>query len=303
MEFDFSKEPGKTLEKQNIADTSQVNSKLSIITPFYNAGAHFIQTYNCIMNQTFEAFEWLIVNDGSTKTEDVVAMEALAATDCRIKVFHQENGGQSKAKNHGISKASTDIIVFIDADDLVEPFYLEILYQALQAHPKASWSYTDLVGFAAQEYVWCKTFSAGRMTFNNILVNAAAFRKEAIEAAGGFPEMAKHYDEDWALYLKLLSQNMHPVHIPVIGFWYRKSESGMQQTVRKNEALRAESDKYIKELAKDVNIHIQAEVYEKNLPDSAVKSQYGRADRILAKVMNCKLGLLLVRFLYQKRGL
>ena len=298
MEFDFSKEPGKKREKENITGHAVPEPKVSVITPFYNAGANFEQTYNCLMNQTLEAFEWVIVNDGSTKAEDVALLENLAKTDARIRIFHQENGGQSKAKNYGIAQAVTDIIVFIDADDLVEPFYLELLYQALLEHPKASWSYTDLVGFAGQEYVWCKTFSAGRMTFNNILVNAAAFRKSAIEAVGGFPEVAKHYDEDWALYLRMLGAGMHPVHIPVIGFWYRKSNSGMQQTVRKNEALRAESDKYIKELAKDVNIHIKAEHYQGELPDTAVKSEYGTSDRMLAKVMLCKAGVALLSRIY-----
>ncbi len=299
MEFDFSKEPGKVLEKLNIDSQAQIEPKISVITPFYNAGTHFEQTYNCLMNQTMHDFEWIIVNDGSTKSEDVVKLEELAATDARIKVFHQENGGQSKAKNYGIAQSKTDVIVFIDADDLVEPFYLEVLYRALQEHPKASWSYTDLVGFAGQEYVWCKTFSAGRMTFNNILVNAAAFRKAAIEKVGGFPEVAKHYDEDWALYLQLLGQGMHPVHIPVIGFWYRKSESGMQQTVRKDEKLRTESDKYIKELAKDVDIHLNAEVYMGELPESAMISEYWKVDQGLAKIMKHKLGVALVQFLYE----
>lgn len=301
MEFDFSKEPGRTLEKQNIADASQIEPKVSIITPFYNAGTHFQQTYNCLMNQTLEDFEWVIVNDGSTKQEDVTLLEKLAAKDCRIKVFHQENGGQSKAKNYGITQAVTDIIVFIDADDLVESFYLEVLYRALVEHPKASWSYTDLVGFAGQEYVWCKTFSAGRMTFNNFLVNAAAFRKSAIEAVGGFPEVAKHYDEDWALYLRLLGEGLHPVHIPIIGFWYRKSDGGMQQTVRKNEALRAESDKYIKELGKNVDIHIQTEMYQGKLPDMAVRSEYSKVDKMIAKLLNNIITLRLFRWGYEHR--
>lgn len=296
MEFDFSKEPGKTLVKENIK--TDIIPKVSIVTPYYNSGAYFEQTYRCLINQTMEEYEWIIVNDGSTRTEDVDALERLADSDSRIKVFHQENGGQSKAKNTGIARAQTDIIVFIDADDLVEPFYLEILYRALEEHPKASWSYTDVVGFAAQEYVWCKTFSAGRMTFNNFLVNAAAFRKEAIERVEGFPEVAKYYDEDWALYLKLLSQKMHPVHIPVIGFWYRKSSTGMQQTVRNNEELRVESDKYIKTLAKGVDISIQAERYKGHLPNGAVKSVYGLADRLLAAIMRFRLGTRLFERLY-----
>ena len=302
MEFDFSKEPGKTLKKETIVDADRILPKMSVITPYYNAGAHFKQTYNCLINQTFEDFEWIIINDGSTSEEDVACVKELAETDCRIKLFHQENGGQSKAKNWGIAQAKTDVIVFIDADDLVEPFYLEVLYLALQAHPKAAWSYTDLVGFSGQEYVWCKTFSTGRMTFNNILVNAAAFRREAIEAVGGFPEVAKHYDEDWALYLKLLGKGMHPVQIPVIGFWYRRSENGMQQTVRKDKKLRAESDNYIKKLAKNVNIHIQAECFEGRLPDEAVRSEYGRTDAILAKLMNRKIGIMFIQWLYRRKA-
>ena len=299
MNFDFKKEPGQRMEKINIQ--KNIYPRLSIITPFYNAGNHFQQTYNCIINQTFDEYEWIIINDGSTNVQDVELLENLSETDARIRVFHKENGGQSKAKNFGISQAKTDVIVFIDADDLVEPFYLEVLYKALQEHPNAGWSYTDLVGFAAEEYVWCKTFSAGRMTFNNILVNAAAFRRSCIERVGGFPEMAKHYDEDWALYLKLLANQIHPVHIPVIGFWYRKSATGMQQTVRKDEKLRMESDKYIKELAKDVNIHIKAEVYKGDLPKEAVQGQYTLMDKILAIIMKFMLGTEIIKKLYEHR--
>jgi len=299
VEFNFKKEPGQNLEKEN--RKSEVCPKLSVITPFYNAGEHFKQTYNCLMNQSFSDYEWIIVNDGSTNTKDVELLEEFAKTDARIRLFHRENGGQSKAKNYGIAQSQTDVIVFLDADDLVETFYLELLYQALQEHKDAGWSYTDLVGFAAEEYVWCKTFSAGRMTFNNILVNAAAFRKECIEKVGGFPEVAKHYDEDWALYLRLLGEGFHPVHIPAIGFWYRKSESGMQQTVRKDEKLREESDRYIKELAKKVDIHLQAELYRELLPENAIKSEYCLSDRLLKTFMGSKIGVELISRIYERR--
>ena len=301
MQFDFSREPGKILKKHTINNIGSIQPKLSVITPFYNAGKNFEQTYNCLINQTFADFEWIIVNDGSTQETDVELLTRLAQTDVRIKLFHQKNGGQSKAKNLGIARALTDIIVFIDADDLVENFYLEVLYQALLSHPKASWSYTDLVGFAGQEYVWCKTFSVGRMTFNNFLVNAAAFRKSAIEAVGGFPEVAKHYDEDWALYLRLLGKGMHPVHIPIVGFWYRKSESGMQQTVRRDKKLREESDRYIAKLAKEVPLNIRAEQYKGILPENAVQSEYGKVDILMAKIMDCLIGRNLFQWIYKHR--
>ncbi len=302
MEFDFSKEPGRVQVKQPFTNIKSIKPKVSVVTPYYNAGKYFEQTYNCLINQTFEAFEWIIVNDGSTGKKAIEVLEKFAAKDSRIQVYHQKNAGQSKAKNYGIAQANTDMIVFLDADDLVENFYLEVLYQALQKHPQAAWSYTDLVGFGAQQYVWCKTFSAGRMTFNNILVNAAAFRKSALESVGCFSEFAKHYDEDWALYLKLLGKEMHPVHIPVIGFWYRKSESGMQQTVRRNEELRKRSDDYIKKLAKNINLTIEAENYAGALPQDAIESVYGLADKVLAQLMKWKCGRNLIKLLYKVKS-
>ena len=243
MIFNYEKKPGQKLEKSCMQE--KITPKVSIVTPYYNSGRHFEETYRCIVNQTMEEFEWIIMDDGSSRTEDIELLERLGQSDARIHVFHQKNGGQSKAKNEAVRRSTTDIIVFLDSDDLVEPFYVEYIYKAMLKYPDAGWSYMDLVGFGDQEYVWCKTFSAGRMTFNNILVNAAAFRKDRFLEVGGFSEITKHYDEDWALYLKLLGKGVYPVHIPMIGFWYRRSTTGMLKTVRNNESLREKSDRYI----------------------------------------------------------
>ena len=299
MEFNFKKKPGQKQEKACV--TSIIEPKVSIVTPFYNSGKHFKETYYCVINQTFDAFEWLIVNDGSTNEADVEELLKLSEKDKRIHVFHQENGGQSKAKNRAIKESKTDIIIFLDADDLIEPFYVEYLYDALEKHPKAGWSYMDIVGFGAVEYVWCKRFSTGRMTFNNILVNSAAFRKKELEAVGYFSEVEKYYDEDWALYLKLLANKVHPVQIPMIGFWYRKSENGMQQTVRKNKELREASDCYIEQLAKEIRIFITGETYKDTLPKKAVRSEYSKTDYVIAQICATKLGCYCIKKLYQMR--
>ena len=297
MNFDFSKKPGQQLVKA--CKQEVIVPKVSIVTPYYNSGKHFEETYRCVVNQTFEAFEWIIVNDGSTNETDVTELERLAKTDARIRVFHQENGGQSKAKNHAIRESKTEMIVFLDADDLIEPFYVEYLYDALKKHPQAGWSYMDLVGFEAVEYVWCKPFSAGRMTFNNILVNSAAFRKQLLEDVGYFSEVEKYYDEDWALYLKLLAKGVHPVHIPIIGFWYRKSESGMQQTVRKNKELRETSDRYMEQLAKKIKLPVEGEEYTGKLPENAVKSEYGKADALIADICKSRAGSAFMKYIYR----
>ena len=272
---------------------------VSIVTPFYNAERDFMQTYYCVVNQSMEAFEWIIVDDGSSRPAAVRMLEEFEKKDARIRVIRQKNQGQSVAKNNGIKNSRADIIAFLDADDLIEPFYLETLYKALKKHQGASWSYTDLVGFGSQKYIWCKPFSAGRMTFNNTLVNAALFRKKDLEEVGCFPEKWKHYDEDWALYLKLLGAGKYPVHVPVIGFWYRRSDTGMQQTVRKNEKLRKQSDHYIANLAEKVDIHIRGEEYQGELPEMAVKTESSRKEQMLTRILSKRAGVKIISGLYR----
>ena len=136
MTFDFTKEPGRNLD-QRYDTISQQKPLVSIVTAFYNAGKYIEQTYNCVLNQTFPWFEWIIVNEGSTNQEDVILLERLASTDSRIRVLHKENGGASSARNLAIKESQADIII-IDADDLMEPTYVEVLYWSLITHPEAS---------------------------------------------------------------------------------------------------------------------------------------------------------------------
>ena len=297
-EFSYSDEPGKIQQKPNRMEQPE-HPLVSIVTPFYNAERDFMQTYYCVVNQSMEAFEWIIVDDGSSRPAAVSMLEEFEKKDARIRVIRQKNQGQSVAKNNGIKNSRADIIAFLDADDLIEPFYLETLYKALEKHQGASWSYTDLVGFGSQKYIWCKPFSAGRMTFNNTLVNAALFRKKDLEEVGCFPEKWKHYDEDWALYLKLLGAGKYPVHVPVIGFWYRRSDTGMQQTVRKNEKLRKQSDHYIANLAEKVDIHIRGEEYQGELPEMAVKTESSRKEQMLTRILSKRTGVKIISRLYR----
>ena len=147
--FDYSKTPGKIRKRFYAPEVS--TALVSIITPYYNAGKYFEETFNSVMNQTFPWFEWIIVNDGSTNEEDVKILEKFAKEDTRIRVINQENGGQSCARNTGVNNAKTDLVVPLDADDLIAPPYLEYLYWALQENPDAAWAYTDSYGFGTQE--------------------------------------------------------------------------------------------------------------------------------------------------------
>lgn len=268
MEFDYTKEPGRELFQRGL--NHEGTPLVSIITPYYNAGKYFEQTFNCVMNQTFPWFEWIIVDDGSTDESSVELLKRLAAADERIILKRQANGGQSAARNAGIKAGTTEIVVPLDADDLICPTFLEELYFALAKHPETAWAYTDSVGFGAQEYLWRQPFSASRMKSENILVCTAAIRKQWLEKVGGYEVSDRHYDEDWHLWLKLLSQGAAPVHLSGLGFWYRRSADGMQQSVQRDRVLREASKKKIEEAGKNVDTSVTA----KEFPCSSAPGGY-----------------------------
>lgn len=250
MKFDFSREPGRELLQRGLSHDGA--PLVSIITPFYNAGKYFEQTFNCVMNQTFPWFEWIIVNDGSTRSEDVQLLERFAEKDDRITVIHKENGGPSTARNAGLHIAATDILLFLDADDLIAPTYTEELFFALFKHPDAAWAYTDCVGFGAQEYLWQKRFSAEQMKTENLLVCSAAIRREELLRIGGFDESEKHAFEDWHIWLKLLSLGAFPVHVKGNLFWYRRNDSGVLSFVSGNSNVRQRAQEMIADAARSV---------------------------------------------------
>ena len=77
MVFNFEQKPGQTLEKKCIQE--QITPRVSIVTPYYNSGRNFEETYRCIINQTMREFEWIIMDDGSSRKEDIELLERLGA--------------------------------------------------------------------------------------------------------------------------------------------------------------------------------------------------------------------------------
>lgn len=99
---------------------------VSIIIPVYNAEKYLLRCVKSIFVQTYPNFELLLINDGSTDGSKELC-DSLLLKDNRIKVFHKQNGGASSARNYGLDKATGKYICFVDADDWVDPNYIETL--------------------------------------------------------------------------------------------------------------------------------------------------------------------------------
>lgn len=102
------------------------NPTISIILPVYNAKKYLKKCVKSILNQTFEDFELLVIDDGSTDGSGEIC-DKFALLDGRIRVFHQANKGLPNARNIGLKEAKGEWIGFVDNDDFCESKMFEVL--------------------------------------------------------------------------------------------------------------------------------------------------------------------------------
>ncbi|MEO8255399.1 MAG: glycosyltransferase family 2 protein [Flavobacterium sp.] len=100
------------------------NPLVSIIVPCYNQAHYLTEALQSVLEQTYENWECIIVNDGSPDNTEAVAQEWLAK-DSRFKYIYKENGGLSSARNAGLEVSRGEYIQFLDSDDLLNRYKLE----------------------------------------------------------------------------------------------------------------------------------------------------------------------------------
>lgn len=103
---------------------------ISIIMPVYDVEKYVKKAIDTILNQTYDDFELIIVNDG-TRDNSMMIVDTFAKSDNRIKIINQENRGLSAARNAGIKVARGDYVCFIDSDDEVNNQMLMIVMNEL----------------------------------------------------------------------------------------------------------------------------------------------------------------------------
>lgn len=106
------------------------SSIITIIVPVYNIGKFLSTCLSSLQEQTYQNFEVLLIDDGSTDNSKYVCKQ-FCDNDPRFKYFRKENGGLSDARNYGLKQANGDYIIFVDGDDYVAPQYVEKLYKAI----------------------------------------------------------------------------------------------------------------------------------------------------------------------------
>ncbi|MBD2494040.1 glycosyltransferase family 2 protein [Nostoc sp. FACHB-280] len=106
---------------------------VGVIIPLYNKGKYIARAIDSVLGQTYQNFEIIVVNDGSTdNSPDIVSNYP----DSRIHIIHQMNSGPGAARNRGITESKAPFLSFLDADDEWLPEFLEKSIEHLQKHPE-----------------------------------------------------------------------------------------------------------------------------------------------------------------------
>jgi len=193
--------------------------KISIIIPTYNCAKYIDEAILSALNQTYSNKEIIIIDDGSKdNTKDILKKYE---DNEKVKVVFQENQGVSKARNNGILIASGEYIATLDADDRWMPDRLDKMMSFLKGNPyEIVISNFYLVDEDRNRLKTSPAFSEDythppkEKQYKVLLFEATAFalmivKKEILIKLGGYDETLKGEAEDYDLWLRMLSNDIH----------------------------------------------------------------------------------------------
>lgn len=196
--------------------------KVSVIIPCYNQGKYLEESVNSVLNQTFQDFEIIIVNDGSTDNSKEIIDKI---EHPKVIKIHQENKGVAAARNEGIKRASGEYILPLDSDDKIAPTYIEKAVHHIEKDPNIGIVYCEAEFFGEKTKKWnLPSYSLFDMLKANCIFCTALFRKKDWEIVGGYREKQKNLWEDYDFWLSLIEMGREVFQIPEVLFYYRQYE-------------------------------------------------------------------------------
>lgn len=106
---------------------------ISVIVPVYNVENKISKCLDCLVNQTYDNIEILLIDDGSIDNSRAIC-DKYAERDKRIRVIHKQNGGVSSARNMGMDESSGKYLMFVDSDDYMEKNTCEVMINAIEKY-------------------------------------------------------------------------------------------------------------------------------------------------------------------------
>jgi len=219
------------------------NPLISIIVPCYNQAQYLDECLQSVLDQVYENWECIIVNDGSPDNTEEVAMK-WTESDNRFRYVKKDNGGISSARNFGINLAKGEWILPLDADDKIGNNYLYSAQQKFNSGFSVIYCKAKKIGIIEEEWN-LPDFSLRDLAIGNLIFCSAFFRKSDWEKVGGYDENLIYGMEDWEFWISILKAGKTTYKIDEIYFFYRINNQSRHTDLLKNQTKLRISYNYI----------------------------------------------------------
>jgi len=206
---------------------------ITVVVPCFNDGKYLSEALESVYAQSMDAWEIIIVDDGSTDHATLQVLDSL--NDSRIRVLRADHKGPAAARNLAISRARGHYILPLDADDKVASTYLEQAKNVLVSMPEVEITYCQAQLFGLVRGKWkLPSYNPELFVLQNMIFSTAMFRRKTWESVGGYSENMLYGMEDYDFWIKLLSRGGAVYRIEEPLFFYRVRGHSRTASLKKN---------------------------------------------------------------------
>ncbi|MEW6068859.1 MAG: glycosyltransferase [Nitrospirota bacterium] len=204
--------------------------KVSVIIPCYNLGIYLDEAVDSVLAQTYQDYEIIIINDGSTDEFTNNLLKDYSKPKCTI--YTTPNQGLPAARNYGIERSKGECICCLDADDKYHPEFLVKTMASLDGDKEHKYGFvTSYVQvFGEENYIWeTAEYNPYRLAVDNRIHVASLFRKQCWEEVGGYSTNLSGY-QDWDFWISIAAKGYEWKIIKEPLFYYRIRKNSMLKT-------------------------------------------------------------------------
>ena len=196
---------------------------LSIITPFFDTSTVFHDTAKSVFAQSLQAWEWIIVNDGSTDRQAREVLDQYRDHSRIVVIDLPARGGPAAARNAAAAAARAPYLLLLDSDDLIEPTAAEKWWWCLESYREYAFVKGFSIGFGEMQYLATSGFheEAAFLERNRVDITSL-IRAAAYHAVHGFPSDNRGGLEDWEFWLRNAAAGNWGSTVPEYLSWYRR---------------------------------------------------------------------------------
>jgi glycosyltransferase involved in cell wall biosynthesis len=275
--------------------------KVIVIIPTYNCAKYLQETIGSVLKQTYQDFEIIVVDDGSTDNTKEILNPYIKNRN--IRYFYQENKGPAAARNRGIQESQGEYIAFLDADDVWHPLKIDLQMKYLSQNPDVFALSTTMAPYGSNDSRLLElcNYEVKSYSFEEMLIRARmctptmVIRRDALAKSGGFREDLR-LCEDHELWLRLgRFGNLHKMILPLV--YYRTRADGLSagnrdRTVREyfkfiNELFKKQYPEYRKQyLRKTISVYY----FHVSIEYTEIEKYYKAIKYLMLSIMYCPFG-------------